>query len=491
MTSTHQLVLPTEGLKGCLIDGEWRNPVGRATNRVMNPSTREQIVLLGEASSQDVDLAVQSARTAFQDWKARPARERGRLLISLGDLVEEHQEELARLLAAETGNAIRTQSRGEIIGGAEVLRYCGSIASEIKGETLPFGEDLISYTEREPIGVVGAIIPWNSPFILAAVKLGMALVTGNTFVLKPAEDAPLAVIRLAELSSQLLPAGVFNVVAGTGANVGQHLANHPDVDKVTFTGSSAVGHGIMRSAADRLAHVTLELGGKSPCIVFPDSDSDETAQLVVDAMRFARQGQSCTAGSRLYVHEEIWESFIPKLEAAMRKLKVGDALDENSDMGAVINERRLTEINAYVQEAADNGAEIRVGGTVDIRDDAPLQAQPTLLTGVDHSWRIVNEEVFGPVLVAIPWKTEAQVIEYANDTHYGLAAYVFTSDIDAALRMTRQINAGWIQVNRAGGQIPGMSYGGVKSSGFGREYSLEGALDAYTTRKSVTIAIAP
>ncbi|WP_134164251.1 aldehyde dehydrogenase family protein [Pseudarthrobacter sp. efr-133-R2A-89] len=490
MTTQPTLVLPSKGSTGLLIDGQWIDPKDGGTLDVHNPSNRSIITTIGRSTAADVDQAVASSQKAFRTWRQLPARERGAFLTRLGNAVADNAEDIARLLAAETGNAIRTQSRGEVASTAEVLRYYGGTASEQKGETLPLGQGLFSYSTRDPLGVVAAIIPWNSPLVLGAVKIGMALATGNTLILKPAEDAPLAVIRVCELAAEILPTGVLNVVTGRGSEAGAALSQHPDVAKVSFTGSSEVGRGVLHAVADRIGHATLELGGKSPAIVFPDSNTDETAKNVVAAMRFARQGQSCTAGSRLFVHADIWDDFMPKVVAAVNELVIGDALDEATDMGAVINPTRYQEISEFVQEAADQGAQFLAGGPSEALDaDTPLRLTPAVIAGVDNNWRISREEVFGPVLVAIPWKTEDDVVAWANDTHYGLAAYVFTQDLNTALRMAENIDAGWVQINRAGGQLPGMSYGGRKQSGIGAEYSIEGALESYTQRKSITIAL--
>ena len=295
-------ILPERGLAGCYIDGQWQQPIEGGTLAVENPCRRELLATVGRGTSVDIDAAVAAAKAAFPAWAARAAAERGRMLSLLADRLDADADNTARLLSAETGNAIRTQSRGEVAMSADVLRHFGGVAGEQKGETLPLGPSIFSYTTREPLGVVGAIVPWNSPLLLGALKIAMALCTGNTLVLKLAEDAPLCLLRLAELSEGLLPAGVLNVVNGIGAEAGLALTHHADVAKVSFTGSTAVGKGILHAAADRVANVTLELGGKSPCIIFPDAATpdrlDKTVTAILGAMRFAGQGQSCTAGSR-------------------------------------------------------------------------------------------------------------------------------------------------------------------------------------------------
>ncbi|MGB0966925.1 MAG: aldehyde dehydrogenase family protein [Halocynthiibacter sp.] len=492
MTTLLEPKLPEAGLAGSYINGAWHWPENGQTLTVENPSRRSAICEVGRGTSTEVDLAVDAARAALPAWRAMAASERGKLLAELGRRLEENAEEVARVLAAESGNAIKTQSRGEAMGAAGVLKYYGGVAVEQKGETLPLGPGIFSYSTREPHGVVGSIIPWNSPLQLGAVKISMALATGNCLILKPAEDAPLAILKLAELADGLFPPGVFNVVTGLGEEAGAAIANHPGISKISFTGSSEVGKLIAHCAADRIAKVTLELGGKSPTIVFPDAIEDgrleATAQQVANAMRFARQGQSCTAGSRLFVHKDIWDVLMPKVAEKSAALKVGDALDPDVDMGAVVNAERYGEIRAFVAEAEAEGAHFLIGETPE-EDPSGFTPNPTIITGVDNTWRIAREEVFGPVMVAILFEDEAEVVAMANDTHYGLAAFIFTQNASRIIRMTRALDAGWIQVNQGGGQIPGMSYGGTKQSGMGSEYSIEGALEAYTYRKSVTINV--
>lgn len=492
MAETLEHSMPIRGLAGCFINGKWIEPGSGAKRAVENPSRRVPICEIGCGGAEEIDAAVRAAKSAFPAWRALPASERGKCLGKVADLIEANQEELARILAAETGNAIKGQSRGELVGALGVFRYYAGTAVEQKGETLPLGSGLFSYSTREPHGVVGAIIPWNSPLQLGAVKICMALATGNCLVLKPAEDAPLAVLRLMELIEDIFPAGVLNVVAGTGEEAGAALASHPGISKISFTGSSEVGRLVGHAAADRIAKVTLELGGKSPTIVFPDfvaaRGASATADQVIGAMRFARQGQSCTAGSRAFIHKDVWDEVVPEIVARVQKLKIGDALDPDADMGAIINAERYGEVRRLLEEARTEGATFLTGGVPE-EDPAGYRPSPTVISGIDNTWRIYREEVFGPVMVVIPFDKESEVVEMANDTHYGLAAFLFTTDVGRIVRLTRAIDAGWMQVNQGGGQIPGMSYGGTKQSGTGSEYSIEGALEAYTFRKCVTINI--
>ncbi len=476
-----------------LIGGAWEDSADGQAIAVENPATKRTIGQVPRGGAVDVDRAVAAALAAFATWRRVAPRDRGRMLTRIADAVEARVEELARLIALETGNAIRTQARPEAKGAAEMFRYFGGLASELKGETLPLGDAMLSYTRREPIGVVGAIIPWNAPLILAAVKIAPALCAGNTMVMKAAEDAPLAVLLLAEICQDHLPAGVLNVLTGYGEACGGPLSRHPDIRKLSFTGSTEVGKIVMRAASERIVPVSLELGGKSPSVVFPDADEDWVVDGVISAMRFTRQSQSCTAGSRLFLHADIFDSFLEKLVRKTEALTLGDPLDEATDIGTIINEKQFRKVCAYVDEGLHHPQARRVMGGLP-PTSGPLSegyyALPTVFADVSNDWRLAREEIFGPVLVAIPWRDEAEVIQLANRSHYGLAAYVWTRDIAAALNCAHAIEAGWVQVNQGGGQVPGHSYGGIKQSGIGREFSLQGMLDSFTQQKNVTVSLA-
>jgi acyl-CoA reductase-like NAD-dependent aldehyde dehydrogenase len=476
-----------------LIGGQWTDSATGDVIEVETPAKRRVIAHVPRGAKADVDRAVKAAANAFPSWSRMVPRERGRLLLKIAEAAEARVEELARTIALETGNALRTQSRPEARSAADVFRYFGGLASELKGETIPLGEHMLSYTRREPIGVVGAIIPWNSPVILAAMKIAPALCAGNTLVLKAAEDAPLGVLLLASICQEVLPPGVLNVLTGFGEECGAPLAEHPLVRKLSFTGSTEVGKLIMRAASERIVPVSLELGGKSPSIVFPDAFEDWVVEGIIAAMRFTRQSQSCTAGSRLFLHSRIFDPFLDSLKQKTEALKLGDPLDEATDIGAIINEKQFTKVCGYVEEGLNQpGARLIMGGLPP--QTGPLSegyfALPTVFADVSNDWRLAREEIFGPVLVAIRWTDEEEAIRMANASHYGLAAYVWCRDIARALRTAHTIEAGWVQVNQGLGQFLGQSYGGVKQSGIGREFSLEGMLDSFTHRKNVTVNLA-
>ena len=492
MSTTEQTRPATGALRHVrmLIDGKRVDAVSGQVLTVENPGRRTPIATIPRGAAEDVDRAVQAAHRAFPGWSRTVPRQRGRLLLRIAEALEARIEELARTVAEETGNAIRTQARPEATLVADIFRYFGGLAGELKGETIPLGEHVLSYTRREPLGVVGAIIPWNAPVLLGALKMTAALCAGNTLVLKAAEDAPLGVLLVAEVCQEFLPPGVLNVLTGLGEEAGGPLAEHPMVRKLSFTGSTEVGKIIMRAAAERIVPVSLELGGKSPAIVYQDADEDWVVDGVIAGMRFTRQSQSCTAGSRLFLHQDIFDSFLDKLTKKTTALKLGDPLDEATDIGSIINEKQFRKVCGYVDEGLHRkDARLVFGGLPPA--DGPLSkgyfAIPTVFADTSNDWRLAREEIFGPVLVAIPWKDEEDAIRMANDSHYGLAAYVWTHEIGSALRTAHAIESGWVQVNQGLGQSLGHSYGGYKQSGIGREFSLEGMLDSFTQRKNVTV----
>jgi betaine-aldehyde dehydrogenase len=473
-----------------IINGDYVNSVSNQKIGIECPANKKLFATVPRGIKEDVDIAVKSSLIAFQSWSKVNPKERGKILLDIANDIDDQKEEIAKIIAKETGNAIRTQARPEINLVVDIFRYFGGLSSELKGETIPLGEHVLSYTRREPLGVVGAIIPWNAPVMLAACKIAPALCTGNTLVMKAAEDAPLAVLKVAEICQKHIPPGVFNLITGTGSECGEPLAYHPDISKLSFTGSTAVGKLIMRAAAERVLPVSLELGGKSPSIVYPDVNEDWTVDGIIAAMRFTRQSQSCTAGSRLFLHKRIFDSFIEQLANKLDKLIIGDPLDDKTDMGTIINNKQYTKVCDYIKDGLDNKeTEIICGGLPP--KEGPLSEGyftiPTIFRNKSNEWRLAKEEIFGPVLVAIPWEDENEVIKMANQSHYGLAAYVWTRDITRGINAAHAIESGWVQVNQGLGQVPGHSYGGYKQSGLGREFSLEGMLDGFTQRKNISI----
>lgn len=477
-----------------LIGGQWVESATGAWREVLTPA-RHGVVLarVPSGDKEDVDRAVRAARSAFPAWRDQHFTGRQRLLLRIADAIEERSEDLARITAADTGNAIRTQARPECRTLVDLFRYFGGVAGEVKGTTLPAGSAQLQYTRLEPLGVVAGILPWNSPLMIAGFKVPAALAAGNTVVLKAAEDAPLSILMLAEICQEYLPDGVLNVVTGDGETAGAALVEHPGVDKVSFTGSTEVGRRIARDAGERLAHVSLELGGKNPSIVFPDAVSDELIDGLLLSTRVHRQGQSCTAGSRLFLHRDVHGEVLERLVARLDRLTVGDPLDEASDVGAVINHQQFSSVQEYLDEGLANPAlTLELGGAPP--KDGPLAEGffhlPTVFSGADNSFRLSREEIFGPVVMVIPWSDVDEVVRMANDSAYGLAAFVWSQDVNQALNTAHRLEAGWIQVNQGGGQVVGQSYGGYKESGIGREVSLEGMLAGFTQTKQINVKLA-
>ena len=470
-----------------LIDGAFvAASSGRAFD-VINPATGEAIGQAAEGDAVDVDRAVQAAARAQAEWKRRPARERGKLVAACGARLTEHVEELGRLIALETGKALRTESRVEASVLADMFTFFGGLGSELKGETVPFNPNMLTTTIREPVGVVGAIIPWNVPLLLMAMKIAPALVAGNTVVVKSAEEAPLTVLRVCQIMNEILPAGCFNILSGFGPECGAPLVTHPKVAKISFTGSVETGRIVSRAAADRLIPVTLELGGKSPMIVMGDADLDRAVEGAITGMRFTRQGQSCTASSRIYVHDSVHDAFVEKIRARVDTLKMGDPLDEETDIGTIISPQQFEKVQGFIEAGKAAGATAITCARMP-KDPAlskGLFLQPVIFTDIAANAAPAKEEVFGPVACVFRFSDYDAVIEEANNSEYGLAATIWTRDLKTALDATQRLEAGFVQVNQNLVVQPNLSYGGVKSSGLGKEASLESMLEHFTHKKTV------
>lgn len=467
--------------------------VGTTFGRIFelrDPATQEVICAVAEADASDVERTVAVARAAQPGWAGLPARERGKLLIEGSRVLMAHAEELAALLALESGKAMRTECRPEAMNVADALQFFGGLASEIKGETVPLRQGVLAYTQRQALGVVAAVLPWNVPLMLMAIKIAPALVTGNTVIVKSAEETPLAVLRAAELLNGVLPPGVLNVLSGDGAGCGAPLVAHPHVAKVTFTGSVETGKLIYKAAAAKLVPVTLELGGKSPMLVLSDADVEKAATGALAAMRFTRQGQSCTAATRILVHRSLHDAFVDKLKAKVAQLVIGDPFDEATDIGTIISRPQLDKIRGYIEQGrAAAGAIAHECGT--LPSEGALSrgffVRPVIFTGIDNTHPVAREEIFGPVTCVMPFDTFDEAIAIANDSDFALAASVWTQDIRLAMQAVEALQAGFVQVNQA--QVAGLniSYGGFKQSGLGRELTLESMLEHFTARKSVIL----
>ncbi|SFA69183.1 sulfoacetaldehyde dehydrogenase [Poseidonocella pacifica] len=457
---------------------------------VLNPATGAVIGRASASNTAETNAAIESARVAELDWAQVPARERGKRVTAAARAVAEKTELIAQVLAHETGKAIRTECRGEVKVAADILEFYGNLGSELKGQTIPYHPRMLTMTTREPLGVVAAIVPWNVPLVLFALKVGPALVAGNTIVVKASEEAPFATFLMAELMMRHLPAGALNVVNGTGAVCGDALTRNPDIAKITFTGSEAVGETINKIGAERIIPVSLELGGKSPMIVCADAQLDKAVAGAISGMRFTRQGQSCTAASRIYLHHSLHDAFMEKLSTALNALRIGDPLDEATDVGTIINARQVATINRYIALAEKTpGATVtRFGKMPEDKHLSPdLFLQPTILSDLPDDHPCVMEEIFGPVAVVQRWSDYEDVIARANSTHYGLAASVWTRSLSTALDSTARLNAGYVQVNQNLTIQPNVSYGGFGRSGQGKEASLEAMVEHFTRSKTIVM----
>jgi phenylacetaldehyde dehydrogenase len=477
-----------------LINSKWVDAVSGKTFPTYDPSTGEVLAQVAEGDRADIDLAVKAARKAFDEgpWRKMTPSERGRLIWKLGDLIDQHLEEFAFLESLDNGKPLTVARAADVPLAAELFRYMAGWATKLEGNTIPLSvpytpsAKYLSYTLREPVGVVGQIIPWNFPLLMAAWKLGPALATGCTVVLKPAEQTPLSALRLGELIVEAgFPEGVVNIVPGYGETAGAALAAHNDVDKIAFTGSTEVGKLIVHAATGNLKRVSLELGGKSPNVIFKDADLDVAIPGAASGI-FFNQGQCCCAGSRLYVEKDIFDKVIEGISASAKKIRVGSGLDPKTQMGPLVSEEQLNRVCGYLESGFSQGAKAAAGGQK--KGDKGYFVEPTVLVDTTEDMKVVQEEIFGPVVVAMPFSSTEEIIPRANDNVYGLAAGIWTRDISKAHRMAESLQAGTVWINCYNIFDAALPFGGYKQSGWGREMGHD-VLNNYTQTKAVCARI--
>ena len=468
------------------INGKWVDSVSGKTFDTLNPATEKVITSVAEGDSADIDLAVIAARAAFENgpWEKTGARDRGRILLKIANLLEKHQDELALLDTLDNGKPITETTNADIPLAIDCFLYYAGWADKIHGETIPVRGEFFNYTLRDPVGVVGQIIPWNFPLLMAAWKIAPALACGNTVVLKPAEQTPLTALRLGEICQEAgLPDGVLNIVTGYGPTAGAALAEHMDVNKIAFTGGSDTGRIIMQAASKNLKQITLELGGKSPNIVFADSDIDSAVSGAMTGI-FFNQGEVCCAGSRLFLERSIHDEFVDKLSNKAANMRVGNPEDAGTQMGAQVSEEQFDKILGYIDTGKQEGAKLVTGG--ERCGEKGYFIRPTVFDEVDNNMKIAREEIFGPVVSAITFDDVDEVVRQGNLSIYGLAAAVWTKDITKAHRLARDLKAGTIWINTYNAFDAASPFGGFKQSGFGRELGVH-ALELYTQVKSVWV----
>jgi betaine-aldehyde dehydrogenase len=472
------------------INGRFVDSRGGETLPTLNPHDNSTITDVAMAGAPDVDVAVQAAQKAFPAWSRMPAAERGRILLRLADLIEARADELARLESLDTGHPIKDSRALDVPRTAACYRYFGGMADKFQGETIPVEAGFLNYTLREPLGVVGQVVPWNFPLMFTSWKMAPALAAGNTIVMKPAEITPLTSLRIAELMAESgMPEGVVNMLPGLGHVAGQAIADHPAIAKVAFTGSTATGRRIVQASAGNLKKVQLELGGKGPNIVFDDANLVAAVNGSAWAI-FHNQGQACIAGSRLVLHERIADAFLEKFVALARSIRLGNPLDAATEMGPLTSAQHRDRVLSYVDVARQQGGEVILGGKAPA--DAALSkgcyVEPTVVRARSWRDRVAQEEVFGPFVTVLTFKTDEEALEIANGTDYGLGSGLWTANLQRAHRFARDLHAGMVWINSYKRVNPGSPFGGVGQSGYGREMGFD-AMREYTQVKSVWVNV--
>ena len=482
------MAVATRGRYGLFIGGETVEPAAGEVRELVEPASGEPLAQAALAGEADVDRAVEAARAALDGpWGRTPPNERSRLLHALADAIQENRKELAELESRNVGKAI-SSVKAEVAGAVENFRFFASVVGSIAGRSNPFGGSLMSYTLKEPVGVCAQIVPWNYPLLMAVWKLSPALAAGCSVVLKPDPQTPLSVLRLAELATEVgFPAGSINIVPGDGPTTGAYLVKHPGVDKVAFTGSTKTGGEIMRLCSDPIKRVTLELGGKSPNLVFADANLDDAIPSSVWSIYYSA-GQSCEARSRVLVERPLYDDFVSRFADYAKQLKVGDPLDPETQVGSLISTAHRDRVHGFVERGREEGAQVVTGGGP--ANGKGAFYEPTVLAQVDNAMTVAQEEIFGPVVTIIPFEDERDAVRIANDVRYGLFATVWTGDPARGHRVARAIKAGMVGINMPFTAFPGIPFGGYKQSGFGRELSVE-TLDLYLETKGVLFSTSP
>lgn len=469
------------------INGEWRDASDGQTVKTYSPVDGSLLAEVAEATKEDVDAAVSSAREAFKTWKNSTVKERAKILNQIADIIDANAELLATVETMDNGKPIRETMAVDVPLAAEHFRYFAAAIISEEDSAKMLDNNTLSLILREPIGVVGQIVPWNFPFLMGAWKLAPVLASGCCTVLKTSSTTPLSVLEFAKLIQDVLPAGVFNVITGSGSKSGQYILDHEGFDKLAFTGSTEIGYNVAKAAAEKLIPATLELGGKSANIIFPDCDFEQALDGAQLGILF-NQGQVCCAGSRIFVHEDIYDKFVPELVKRFNSVTVGNPLDPNTQMGSQIDKRQMNKILSYVKIGTDEGATLLCGGEQFTENglENGCFIRPTLLGNVTNDMRVAKEEIFGPVACIIKFKSEDEVIEMANDSEYGLGGAVFTNDINRAVRISRAIETGRVWINTYNAIPEGAPFGGYKKSGIGRE-THKVILEHYTQMMNILI----